>query len=245
MMIELPYPEYKDDIIRGTRKHHYKRTCTGVWQYAYCITNTRGRIQAAIIYGPAPYPTVSRAFCRRSEDIPKHIWIQRMWGAGISRSQLDDLIAFSHKNLIDRGYWWLHTMTNPHAYVIDAPLRLRSNGYTGATYHRNQYLYLGWAGRKALTGFLIDGHPHHIRQGKITLTLSNVYDYFPNAKSIRPLHGKQKQRWVYLCASTPQEYQQRLLLMKYHPQLYEPLRQPRLLMELTSWFSGYPQLQTP
>lgn len=243
-MIELPYPERKDDILRGTRKHHYSRKCAGVWQFSYCILNKKGKIQAAIIYGQAPFPTIARAFCRRSDDIPKHIWIQRMWGAGISRTQLDNLINFSHKCLQDRGFWWVHTLTNPHAYVIDGAMRLRSDGYTGMTYHRNNYLYLGWAGRKALSGFLIDGRPHHIRQGKITLTMSNVHDHFPNATSIRPLHDKKKQRWAYIFASTPEQRQQRLLLMKYHQQLYEPLRQPRLLTELLQPMKWHPQLQT-
>lgn len=244
MMIELPYPERKDDILRGTRKHHFSRSCSGVWQVAYCIVNDREKIQAAIIYGQAPYPSVSRAFCIRPEDIPKHMWVQRMWGAGISRTQLDHLIACSHKCLAARGIWWIHTLTNPHAYVIDGPMRLRSGGYTGATYHRNDYLYLGWAGRKALSGFLIDNRPVHKRQGKITLTLSNVHDHYPHARSIRPLHQQKKQRWAYIIASTPQERQQRLLLMKYRQQLYEPLRQPRLLAELFPPMSWYPQLQT-
>ena len=232
MMVEYPFPQRKDDIIRGTRKHHFTRRCSAVWHRAYCILNAHDKIQAAIIYGPAPYPSVPRAFCKRPDDIPHHSWVQRMWGAGISSQQLDELIAFSHKNLLAQGQYWVHSLTNPYAYTIHASLRLRSKGFTGAVYHRNNYLYLGWAGRESLTGFIIDGQPVHIRQGRITLTRSNVREHHPHARSIRPLIGKPKQRWAYILHSTPREYQERLLLMNYQPQPYTLVRQPRLLTVL-------------
>jgi hypothetical protein len=232
MMLYLPYPQRRDDLIRAAKKHHYTRRCPGVWSHAFAITNKGDKIKAAIIIGPAPYPTVARAFCRRDEDIPRHAWVSRMFSAGTSSAELDKLIQFSHKQLLALGYYWVHTLSNPFAYSITSHLRLQSRGFTGGIYHRNDYLYLGWAGRKTSIGYIVDGQPYHIRQGSTTLSNSNVHDYFPDASHIRPIEGHPKQRWAKILANTSQEYQQRLLLMTYHPQVYEPQRQPRLLIEI-------------
>ena len=232
MMHYLPYPQRREEIIRATKRHHYTRRCPGVWREAMVITNDRDKIQAAIMVGPAPYPTVVRAFCRRDQDIPRHAWVSRMWSAGVSSAGIDTLIQFSHKRLLEQGYWWVHTLSNPYAYTISAQLRLKSKGYTGAVYDRNDYHYLGWAGRKCTIGYLVDGVPYHIRQGRITLTKSNVHDHFPDATTIRAIDRHPKQRWAKILATTPQDYQQRLLLMAYRPQAFEPQRQPQLLLEI-------------
>ena len=231
-MIYLPYPQRRDDLIRAAKRHHYTRRCPGVWSHAFAITNSHDKIKAAIIIGPAPYPTVARAFCRRAEDIPHHAWVSRMFSAGTSSQEIDALIHFSHKKLLELGYWWVHSLVNPYAYTITAPLRLQSKGFSGAVYDRHDYLYLGWAGRKCTVGYLVDGIQFHIRQGRTTLTQSNVHEYFPDANHIRPIAGHPKQRWAKILANTPQEYQQRLLLMTYQSQAFEPQRQSRLLIEI-------------
>jgi hypothetical protein len=230
-LITLPYPQRKADIIRFVKRHHYSRRCPGVWSSAYAIERN-GKLVGVTVYGPAPYPSVAKAFCRRAEDIPRHAWQARMVGAGISARELDELIAFGHHDLRERGYWWIHTLTDPKASVIEGGLlRLICPGFTGEVYHRNAYRYLGWAGRPCLSGFLIDGLPVHIRQGSVTLTHSNVESHYPQANSIRPLYTDAKQRWAYILADTPRQAAERVLLMAYHPQVWEPMHQPRLLIE--------------
>lgn len=228
MIHTLPFPERAAEIKRFVRKHHYTRRCPGVWTIAYAITNADGKVQAVAMYGPAPYPTVARAFCRRAEDIPHHIWQHRMVGTGITEKQLDQLIQHANCDLERRGYWWIHTLTDPVQKVVTRSiLRLEAHGYTGEVYHRTGALFLGGAGKRAIEGYLIDGKPHHIRQGAVTLTLKNVHDLYPNS-NIRVIRGNAKQRWAYVLGNAA-ERAERTLLMKYHAQVWEPIRQPRLL----------------
>jgi hypothetical protein len=230
-LVELPYTRYKAEIIRFVKKHHYTRRCTSVWSHAYGILNEHGRIQAVAVYGPAPYPNVARAFVRDQAHTDKHIWQSRMVGAGISADELNALIEFANTNLLAKGYWWVHTLTDPVSKVIDTPMNLFCKGYTGEVYHRTGALYLGTSGSKRLTEFLVDGKPIHVRQGAITLTLSNIHTHYPNSH-IRPIYGNHKQRWAYVLANTPRERAERILLMAYHAQPYQPMRQPLLLSEL-------------
>lgn len=228
--VTLPFPERREEIKRFVRKHHYSRRCPGVWSVGYALLNSQGRIQAVTMYGPAPYPTVARAFCRDKTHIGHHIWQSRMVGAGISAHDLDNLLGYAHADLLTRGYWWVHTLTDPVAKVIDnAAIRLLAKGYTGEVYHRNGWFYLGQAGSRKIEGFLIDGQPIHIRQGAVTLTLSNIRDHYPDAH-IRVIRGNAKQRWAYVLAESSRERAERTLLMRYQPQPWTPIRQPRLLV---------------
>lgn len=231
-LLVLPYPGRKTEIIRFVKKHHYSRRCPHVWSMAYAIENNNGKIQAVAMYGPAPYPTVARAFVRNQEHVKHHIWQSRMVSAGISSKEIDQLIYFANQQLLEQGYWWVHTLTNPTESLIEAGIKLICKGFTGDVYQRTGALYLGTAGKKALSGFLIDGKPIHKRQGAITLSLSNVHEQFPDANNIRPLYGKPKQRWAYILARTDAEREHHLLLMQYRPQEYQSLHQPRLLVEL-------------
>jgi hypothetical protein len=85
----LNYPARRDEIIRFVKKHHSTRRCPGVWSVAYALENERGRLQAATLYGPPPYPSVARAFVRDPTHIQHLAWQARMVGAGISAAQLD------------------------------------------------------------------------------------------------------------------------------------------------------------
>jgi hypothetical protein len=229
MMIELPYTKYRAEIIRFVKKHHYTRRCTGVWSNAYGILNETGKLQAVVIYGPAPYPSVARSFVRDHAHLGHHIWQSRMVGAGISAEQLDALITFAHADLRAKGYWWVHTLTDPTEYVIDATFSLFSKGFTGEVYSRTGALYLGTTKERKLSSFMIDGEHLHVRQGAKTLTLSNIRNHYPEAKSIRAIYTNQKQRWAYVLADTPRERAERILLMAYQVKPYEMLHQPRLL----------------
>lgn len=231
-LLTLPYPQRRDEIIRRVKRSHYSRRCPGVWTVTYAIEK-RGKIVAVAMYGPAPYPTVARAFCRDETHIPRMAWQSRMAGAGVTAGELDMLVQYANADLLKRGYWWVHTLTDPYEQTIDgALLRLVQRGYTGEVYHRNGFKYLGWSGAKKLMGFLIDGKPVHNRQGRVTLTRSNVYDHYPDAKNIRPLYGQPKQRWAAVLGDTPQQIAERTLLMAYQPQVWQAARQPRLLIEL-------------
>lgn len=224
----LPYPERRVEIMRFVRRHHYTRRCPGVWTVAYGIENHRGDIQAVAVYGPPPYPSVTRAFIRRPEDAARLIWQARLVGAGISAAALDDLIMFANHDLTGRGFWWVYTMTDPVSKVIDGGLlKLLTRGYSGEVYQRNSWQYLGVAGSKRIEGFLVNGKPVHLRQGAVTLTLSNIHQHYPDA-DIRVLRGNAKQRWVFVLGNSA-ERAERVLLMKYHVQPYEALMQPRLL----------------
>lgn len=227
-MIVLPVSERRADVLDFIRRHHYTRRAPGVWTVAYGLENRRGKLCAVAVYGPPPYPSIARAFVRCPEHAPKMIWQARMVGAGISAADLDGLLNDANADLLQRGYWWVHTLTDHVEKVIDGT-NLFQRGYTGNVYHRNGWLFLGQSGSHKLEGFLIDGTPVHIRQGANTLTLTNVRGHYPEAKDIRPLHGNAKQRWAYVLASTERERAERALLMAYHVQPYEPMTQPRLL----------------
>jgi hypothetical protein len=243
MITTLDYRANRAEIIRFVKKHHYTHRCTGVWSNAYGILNETGKIQAVVIYGPAPYPNVARSFVRDQAHTGRHIWQSRMVGAGISAEQLDSLIAFAHADLLSKGYWWVHTLTDPTEYVIDAAFSLFSKGYTGEVYSRTGALYLGIAGGRKLSSFMVDGEHVHVRQGANTLTLSNVRQHYPEAKSVRAIYGTHKQRWAYVLADTPRERAERILLMAYRVQPYEMLRQPRLLIKFFEAISSLAQQQ--
>jgi hypothetical protein len=230
--VALPFPERRQEIMSFVKRHHYTRRCPGVWQVAYAIQNQGGGIQAVVVYGPPPYPSVARAFCRRAEDTGRVAWQARMVGAGITAAQLDELIRFANRDLQGRGLWWVLTLTDPRAHVIDKGLLKYLNpGYTGEVYHRNGFLYLGIAGGRGRAGWLIDGRMVHIRQGSRTLSRRNIHQLYPKARSVREVLGEAKQRWVYVLGTTS-ERAQRILLMRYHVRAWEPQRQPRLLARL-------------
>ncbi|MEM9955257.1 MAG: hypothetical protein AAF846_26860 [Chloroflexota bacterium] len=228
----LKYPQNKEEIIRFVKRHHYSRRCPAVWSVAICLKNEKGKIQAVLMYGPSPYPTVERAFVRDPTHIKHHIWQSRMVGAGITSAELDSLIERANNYLYENNYWWVHTLTQYTESRIDSAMRLVCKGFTGHVYQRTGASYLGLAGRKALQGFLIDGRAIHKRQGAVTLSKANIRDYYPDAKSIRAIWGGKKQRWVYILAKTDAEYQYRRTWMAYTIQEYQVLRQPLLLIQL-------------
>ncbi len=229
-MQALRYPERKKEIRAFIDKHHYSHRSLAVWQYAYALTNRRGAICGVAVYGQPPYPSIKRAFCRRPEDEPRLIWQARMVAAGVSRSDLDGLLAFASEQLRDLGYWYLLTLTERKAWVIDNTVaRLVCPGFSGATYARNGWLWLGTTQPSHTELFVLDGHRVvHVRQNRITLTRSNIHQHFPEAHEIRAVPGAAKDRWAQVLAYTEQQYSERLLLMKYHPQPWEPVTQPRL-----------------
>jgi hypothetical protein len=229
----LPFPQCRNEIITFVKAHHYSRRCPGVWSVAYVIPRRNGQIKAVALYGPPPYPSIARAFCRDADHISKLIWQTRMTSSGgITKDDLDRLLAFANADLAARGYWWALTLTDPTSRVIDGALvALMQKGYTGEVYYRNDWLYLGITGsKKKLESFLIDGEQVHIRQGAITLTLDNVRQHYPDARSIRPIHGGAKSRWCYVFGNE-RERAERILLMKYRVQPFEAITQPRLLAQ--------------
>ena len=228
----LKYPQDREEIIRFVKRHHYSRRCPGVWQFVFSMKNEKGKIQAVLMYGPAPYPTVARAFVRDPNHIKHHIWQSRMVGAGITSAELDNLIELANNYLYENDYWWVHTLTSYTESRIDTAMRLVCKGFTGHVYQRTDAKYLGLAGRKALQGFLIDGHPVHKRKGAVNLTKKNIREYYPDAQDIRFIMGGKKQRWVYILAKTDAEYQYRRARMAYTIQEYQVLRQPLLLIQL-------------
>jgi hypothetical protein len=230
--ITLPFPERRQEIMSFVRKHHYTRRCPGVWQVAYAIENRGGGIQSVAVYGPPPYPSVVRAFVRDQSHAGRVAWQARMVGAGITAAQLDELIRHANRDLQGRGFWWVLTLTDPRARVIEGGLlKYLTPGYTGEVYHRNGFLYLGVAGGRNREGWLIDGRMVHIRQGAVTLTRRNIHQLYPQARSFREVWGEAKQRWAYVLGNAA-ERAQRILLMRYHVQDWEPQRRPRLLARL-------------
>jgi len=220
--------------MRFVRKHHYTRRCPGVWSVAYALANAGGKLQAVAMYGPPPYPSIARAFCCDPDHVKHLTWQTRMVGAGISSAALDELLAKANRSLTQRGFWWVLTLTDPRAHVIEGGvLRLISPGYTGEAYARNGFRYIGQSGRQQRLGWLIDGQPVHCRQGPITLTQANVHQHYPQARSVRELHGGVKDRWVYVLGNT-RERAERVLLMAYHVQDWRPITQPRLFAR-TLW----------
>lgn len=218
--------------MRFVKRKHYSRRCPGVWTVAICMKNEKGKIQAVLMYGQAPYPTVARAFVRDPDHIKHHIWQSRMVGAGITSTELDSLIELANNYLYENDYWWVHTLTQYEESRIDSAMRLVCKGFTGHVYQRTGAKYLGLAGRKALQGFLIDGRPIHKRQGAVNLSKANIHEHYPDAQSIRFLYTNKKQRWCYILAKTDAEYEYRRTWMAYTIQEYQPLRQPLLLIQL-------------
>jgi len=228
----LKYPEDREEIIRFVKRKHYSRACPGVWQFVISMKNERGKIQAVLMYGQAPYPTVSRSFVCDPDHIKHHIWQARMVAAGITSAELDSLIELANDYLYENNFWWVHTLTSYTESRIDSAMRLVCKGFTGHVYQRTGAKYLGLAGRKALQGFLIDGRPVHKRQGKINLNKANIREHYPDAQDIRFLYTNKKQRWCYILAKTDAEYEYRRACMSYTIQAYQPLRQPLLLIQL-------------
>jgi len=228
--LTLTFPQRRAEIIAFVRKHHYTRRCPGVWSVAYGLENDRGKLQAVAMYGPPPYPSIARAFCRDQDHVKQLTWQTRMVGAGISTAALDELLHVANTSLARRGFWWVLTLTDPLAHVIEGGvLRLISPGYTGAAYARNGFRYIGQSGRNQRLGWLIDGVPVHCRQEPVTLTQANVREHYPEARSVRELHGGVKDRWVYVLGNTT-EAASRTLLMAYHVQDWRPITQPRLFL---------------
>lgn len=230
MLLACPYPQRSEEIKAFIRKHHYTHRCPGVYQLAHVIENHRHKICAAMLWGKAPYASIVQAFLHAPERYQSHlIFQQRMIGKGISRQELHELMRFALTDLECRDYWWALTYTDPTASTIAGTL-ISSPGYTGETYFKTNWQYLGMtAANRHITGYIIDGQFQHCRRGAVTYTLSNIHDHFPNAKVIRVIREGAKQRWTYLFARTEQERAQRILLMKYRIQSYEPYHQPRLL----------------
>ncbi len=153
-----------------------------------------------------------------------------MIAAGIRSADLDALLDHAQADLLSRGYFWQYTLTEPQAWVVDGALvRLLCPGFAGTTYHRNGWHYLGATKPSSKELFIVDGRPVHIRQNDHTLTNSNIHTYFPEAREIRPVMSRAKDRWAQVLARTETERAERELLMKYHPQPWMPATQPRLL----------------
>lgn len=229
-LVSLPFPQERDAIIRFTRRNHYSRRVPGVWSNAFVALNHRGKICGAALYGPPPYPSISRAFCRRAEDITKLTWQTRLCAQGLSRNELDQLVQFSTEQLLHHGYWWCLTLTDPVQRITENALqRLISRGYSGETYNRNGWLFLGYTSKANIELWIVDGKPIHPRQGRRTLTHSALREKYPTAK-IRAVRGTPKARWAYILHHTERERSERLLLIKSHPQPWEAITQPRLLV---------------
>src|SRR5436190_21466343 len=59
-LLTLTFPARREEIIRFCKRHHYTHRAPGVWSVAYAVENGRGKIQAVAVYGPPPYPSVTR-----------------------------------------------------------------------------------------------------------------------------------------------------------------------------------------
>lgn len=225
------YPKAKSEIMAFVRAHHYTRRSPGVWSSAHVALNERGKIQAVCLNGQAPYPSVARRFVKCQEHAGYVSWQARMIAQGISAGQLDALLQYSNQDLYQRGYFWNYTMTETSAWLIDGlQFRLLSPGYTGQTYTRAGFHFLGFTeASRSISTWIIDGVPVHSRQGSITITRQNVHTLYPYAKSVRHIRTGAKARFACVLAATERERAERTLLMNFHPQPWEPLRQPRLL----------------
>ena len=228
-VLVLPYPQRKAEILAFVRKHHGSRRSPTVWTVTYALTNGAGRIQGVIMCGPPPYPSVTRGFVRRPQDAPRLIWQARMVAAGVSADELDQALRFANRDLAARGYWWLLTLTEAKACAFDGLLaRVDGRAYTGQVYARNGYLFCGVAAGGKLEGFIVDGVFRHIRQGRVTLSRSNVREHFPEAREARPVLSPDRARWVAVLGDA-KEQAVRVLLMKPHAQPWVSAMQPRLL----------------
>ena len=97
-IVTLPYPQNRKEIADFVRRHHYSKRCPGVWKISYAIRNPKSqKIQAVLVYGPAPYPSMARSLVRGVEEYAgRVIWQARMVGAGIWAGELDELIAYAN-----------------------------------------------------------------------------------------------------------------------------------------------------
>lgn len=235
-VIIAKYPAHVEEIKKFIKKHHYSRCCPGVWSICYLLTDKySNKIKAVNMFGPPPYPSIASAFT--VDAYHKHLaWQMRMVGQNTSIKELDWFIKFALQDLKERGFWWVLTLTDPNAWLIDGFINnkaINCKGFSGECYHRNQFLYLGKTkdtGKKgAIAGFILDNRTFlHTRQGAVTLTQSNIKDYYPNARNIRIVRAKAKDRWVYVLADSLLERSQRIALMKYRPLEWVGATQPRL-----------------
>jgi hypothetical protein len=233
-VLVLPYPQRKDEVLAFVRKHHGSRRSPSVWTFAYVLENGRGKIQSVLMYGPPPYPSVTRGFVRRPQDAPRLIWQARMVAAGVSADELDQALRFANRDLAARGFWWLLTLTEAKARAFDGLLaRVDGRAYTGQVYARNGYLFCGMAAGGKLEGFIVDGVFRHIRQGRVTLSRSNVREHFREAREVRPVRSPDRARWVAVLGDA-KEQAVRVLLMKPHAQPWVSAMQPRLLARVGS-----------
>lgn len=239
---EMPYPQRRDEIIAFTSRHHYSKTCPAVYTRAFTAINQNNKICACIVTGPAPSPTVARAFCKNEEHTRHHAWEARRTAQGLTQIQLDDLISFACHRLRYHNYRWLHTLVERTEYqVIGDSLQslVTCNGFSGISYARNNFEFLGYTKpRNGAVGFIINNHKFHVRQGSITLTTNNVLEFakqrFPNITdhNIRAFKGKQRARWARVLTNDPLEYRAWLNQINYKPVPYSPTVQPRLLIEI-------------
>jgi hypothetical protein len=228
-VLALPYPQRKDEILTFVRKHHGSRRSPSVWTIAYALENGRGKIQAVLMYGPPPYPSVTRGFVRCPEHARRLIWQARMVAAGITAAELDAALQFANRHLAGLGYWWVLTLTEATARAFDGLLaRVQQRAFTGQVYDRNGFMFCGYAAGGKVEGFVIDGVFRHIRQGRVTLSQRNVREHFPEAGQVRPVRSPDRARWVAVLGDAKQQAV-RVLLMRYDRQAWEPARQPRLL----------------
>jgi hypothetical protein len=162
-----------------------------------------------------------------------------MIAKGISSEQLDALLRYSNQDLYQRGYFWSYTMTDTNAWLIDGlRFKLLSPGFTGQTYIRGGFLFLGFTKPShSIATWLIDGVPVHSRQGSITITKQNVHNLYPDAKSVRFVRTGAKARFAYVLAANERERAQRVLLINFQPQPWKPLHQPRLLFTTKRLFA--------
>jgi hypothetical protein len=164
------------------------------------------------------------------------IWQARLIGAGCSAADLDALQDYARHDLAARlGYKMIYTMTENQAYMIDglagrvgAALSVRA--YAGWQYDRSGWLYLGTTTPRGTVGYAIDGHVHHARQGKHTLSASTVRQLYPEAQRYRRLAATPKARWVDVLAATAEERAFLVSLLRYPPRAFAPLVQHRLLV---------------
>jgi len=239
-LVALNHPEAKSEIMAFVRAHHYSRRSPGVWSCAHVQLNDRGRIQAVCLNRQATYPSVARRFVKCQQYVSRLSWQARMIAKGISSEQLDALLHYSNQDLYERGFYWSYTMTDNNAWLIDGiRFKLLSPGYTGEAYSRNGFLFLGFTEPSySVATWLIDGDPVHPRQGSVTITRRNVHSLYPDAKSMRIVKMGVKARFAYVLAANERERAERILLMNFQPQPWEPLRQPRLLFGLRRSFSN-------
>lgn len=240
MILAVNYPQRKAEIMAFVRRHHYTRRCPGVWSVTYIIEDSKSnKVKVALIIGPPPYPSIARSFVFGGREYEKKVaWQARLIAQGVTSAELDQLLQFANTDLLTRGFWWVLTFTDPNAYTIDDfAKKVICKGYTGEIYHRNGFLHLGTTanrGKKgAIAAWIIDDKEIvHTRQGAVTLTQANIKQHYPSAKKIRCVRALPKQRWVYVLAATELERAERVRLMRYHPQVWESVTQPRMFVEL-------------